>query len=484
MLEYIKDNLWQVFLILNYAIAIITAGSIVLSNLNPTKTLSYLILLVAFPFVGLIIYFLFGQQYRKSKIFRRKNILNQKNIKEWKEKLKLGYNGLKEFDREKFSDKVKLIRLLYNNEEFLLTLCNKVDILINGEEKFKWLLKDLKNAKKSIHLEYYIIKDDGVGNEVLEILCEKAKEGIKVRLSYDSVGSSLSSKTLKKLKEAEVEFHPFMPVHFPRFTSKLNYRNHRKIIIIDGEIGYVGGVNISDRYVNHTPGIYWRDTHLRIEGEAVGSLQLQFMLNWDFVTPYDVVVENDFFPKCTVSDKVPVQIAASGPDTDWANIMEAIFIAISTADKYIYITTPYFIPSEEILMALIAIAKSGVEVKLIVPKESDSWAAKYATYSYLEKLLEAGVRVYLYKKGFVHAKTMVIDDIFSTVGTANMDYRSFKINFEINALIYHERTAKQMVQTFNNDLEFCDEVSYEQWKNRALIQKMQESFCHLWAPLL
>lgn len=485
MVEFIKNNIWELLLTLNYFLAIATAISIILSNVNPTKTLSYLILLIAFPFIGLLIYYLFGQEYRKTKIFRRKNILNQKRIKDWRRSLILKSDMIKKIEDNLLEDKIRLVKLLFKSEQSPLTINNDIKLLINGEEKFKCLFQDIEKAERTIHLEYYIIEDDIIGTQLIDLICKKSEEGVKVRLSYDYVGSKLSSAAHRKLKASKVDCYPFMPVYFPKFTSKLNYRNHRKIAVIDGKIGYVGGINITDRYVNIShSGTFWRDTHVRIEGDAVGSLQLQFLLNWDFVTEQNMIIEDHFFPKVEIDRKALVQIAASGPDSDWANIMEAIFTAINTADEKVYITTPYFIPNDEVKTAVTAAAKSGVEVKLILPKEGDSWIAQYAGFSFVEEMLEAGVKVYFYTKGFVHAKTMIVDDIFCTVGTSNMDYRSFNINFEINALMYDKTTTRHLTDIFNEDLKFCYEIVLNEWRQRPKGQKIKESFSRLLAPLL
>src|SRR5690606_31295811 len=265
-------------------IAISAAVSVILSNLNPTRTFSYLIILVAFPFLGIVIYYLFGQQYRKNKIFKRKNVFNQDKILEWKKRFQFKEEILKELEDEIVDDKIKLIKLLCGNNESPLTIHNKVDLIINRDEKFERLIEDIKKARKTIHLEYYIVRDDIIENKILDVLCDKANEGVKVRLITDDVGSSISFKKQSEIRKKGIEFNPFMPVLFHKFTSKLNYRNHRKTAIIDGEVGYVGGINLSDNYVNENQYLFWRDTHLRIVGEAVSSLQLQFLLNWDFVT--------------------------------------------------------------------------------------------------------------------------------------------------------------------------------------------------------
>ncbi|UKM64701.1 cardiolipin synthase [Flavobacteriaceae bacterium GSB9] len=483
MIDFIKDHFWTILIVLNYIIAISAVITIVLKNINPTKTLSYIIVLVFFPFLGVLVYYLFGQEYRKNKIFNRKEVLNQSIIKSINDELELNQEEIQEVDKS-LEGKVKLVKLLYSNKISPLTLCNKVDVLINGDDKFKCLIKDLNAAKHHIHLEYYAIHEGEIWDKILRILCEKANDGVEVRLSYDDVGSKLSSKTKKKFSEFGIEHYPFMPVVFSRFTGKMNYRNHRKIAVIDGEIAYVGGINIADDYVNEYNETFWRDTHTRIVGESVKSLQINFFTTWHFVSGEKLNIDHSYFPEVDCKDNVAVQIAASGPDTDWAYIMEAIFTAITTAEDYVYITTPYFVPNDQMIMAFQVAAKSGVDIKLIIPKKSDSWVVKHATNSYLQHLLEAGIEVYRYTKGFVHAKTMVVDDIFSTIGTSNMDYRSFNINFEVNSFIYDEGKAKILKQQFIEDLKVCELIEPKSWQNRPKIQKLKESYCRLWAPLI
>ncbi|MFD1615508.1 cardiolipin synthase [Gelatiniphilus marinus] len=485
MLDFIKENIWYLLITVNYILAISAVITIFFKRINPTKTLSYIIVLVFFPFLGLLVYYLFGQEYRKNKIFSRKHILNKSVIKSINKELEFSKAEIKKADHY-LNDKVKLVKFLYESDEEPLTLKNKITILKNGDVKFKHLLNDLKKAEHHIHLEYYIVKDDDIGTEVLNMLCEKAKAGLKVRLIYDDVGSSISTQMKLKLSNSGVKHHPFMPVLFSKFTGKMNYRNHRKIAVIDGKIGYVGGINIADEYLNENDsGCFWRDTHLRIEGEAVKSLQIHFLSTWDFVSDEKLAVYKTFFPEVKIeNNNLALQIAASGPDTDWANIMEVVFTAIVTANDYVYITTPYFVPNEQIITALQIAAKSGIDVRLIIPKKSDSWIVKHASNSYLDALLKAGIKVYKYNKGFIHAKTMVVDDIFSTVGTSNMDYRSFNINFEINSLIYDETQSKIIKKHFLEDMENSDEVNYNTYLKRSNLEKLKESYCRLWSPLI
>ncbi|MCK8479446.1 cardiolipin synthase [Psychroserpens algicola] len=484
MIDFIKDHFWSILIIANYALAISAIVTVLLKNINPTKTVSYIIILALFPFFGLIIYYLFGQQYRKTKIFNRKHIINSNIIQSASKSMKMEGKDLRKIN-EKLDDKIKLVKLLRASERSPLTVRNEVDILFNGEVKFERLLTDLNNATKHIHIEYYIIKDDTIGTKVLDVLCEKARNGVEVKMSYDDVGSKLTSKMKQRLNESGVEHFPFMPVLFSSLTGKSNYRNHRKIAVIDGEIGYVGGINISDNYVNNESStLYWRDTHLRIYGEAVKVLQFHFLTTWDFVTEASIEIKDSYFPETICEKDVAIQIAASGPDTDWANIMEAILTAINNAEHYIYITTPYFIPNDQVVTAMQIAAKIGVDVKLIVPKNSDSWIAQHATNSFLEPLMEAGVQIYRYSKGFVHAKTMVVDEVFSTIGTCNFDNRSFNINFEINALMYDIEQSKLLKAKFLEDLEDSEIINLEDWIKRPRFDKLKESFSRLWAPML
>ncbi len=487
MWGFVEQNIWLFLIGINYILVIFFSALILLKNKNPVKTLSFLFALAVLPFLGMLVYYFFGQDYRKSKIFEKKYILDNDKIRTWRKNFRLDQKERDDFAEEFGEGIFKIYKLLKNNEKAVLTFDNSAEILVNGEQKFERLRVDLKAAKNHIHLEYFVLFDDELGTEIIDILCEKAKEGVVVRLVYDDVGSDISSKNKKKLTASGVNHFPFMPVLFSNSTSKLNYRDHRKIVVIDGAIGYVGGINLDKKYDNTFKNErFWRDTHLRLEGGAVGSLQSSFLLSWNFASNDEMKIEEKLFPKTPPENERPVavQMAASGPDTDWANIMEAMFCAINSARERVYITTPYFMPNDAILTALTTSARSGVDVRVIIPYESDSWAAQYASDSYIEQCLESGIRIYRYTKGFVHAKTMVIDDMLSIIGTANLDYRSFALNFEINALLYDADINQQMEAIFQSDLTECDLVDLERWKERGLKRKLVESFSRLWAPLL
>jgi len=487
MLSFLKGHIWQVLIVLNYALVIVFSILIVLKNRNPVKTLTYLFALATLPFLGLLVYYFFGRDYRKNKIFEKKYFLDSSRLKEWREKFGLHPGEREEFEETFGESLFKMYNLLRNNEKAVLTYNNDVRILINGEQKFAQLREDLKSARNHIHLEYFVVVDDQLGAEIIDLLCQKAKEGVNVRLIYDDVGSTISRETKAKLKQSEIEYFAFMPVMFSNSTSKFNYRDHRKIVIIDGKIGYVGGINLEKKYDNtYDNERYWRDTHVRLEGSAAGALQSSFLLSWEFVSEATLIIDHSLFPDCTweTGDAVAVQIAASGPDTDWANIMEALFAAINGAREYVYITSPYLVPNDQIITALTTAARSGIDVRIIIPYRSDSLGAQYASDSYIEQLLKSNIRMFRYTKGFVHAKTMVIDDLFTTIGTANLDYRSFSINFEINALFYAKSTALELKQVFLEDLKDCEEVTLARWQDRSTGRRLKESFARLWGPLL
>jgi cardiolipin synthase len=378
-----------------------------------------------------------------------------------------------------------LMNLLLNNSKALITECNKIRVLNNGRQTFGSIIYEMENARHHIHLEFYIIEDDQIGNRIKEILIRKALAGCDVKVLYDDLGSwSLSRRYVRELTSSGVKVINFMPVRTYAFANKLNFRLHRKIIVVDGRVGFVGGINIADRYLRGLgKNNRWRDTHLRLEGESVRSLQAIFLLDWNYAgqtEDYDL----RYFPENTVTDRKLVQIVASGPDSDWESIMQAYFAAIATATQYVYISTPYFLPNQSILTALKTAALSGIDVKLLLPERNDSWMVWRSSRSYVNELLEAGVHIYFYLKGFTHSKLMIVDDVFSSVGTANMDIRSFNQDFEANALIYDEEITRQLKQDFEEDIENSKEILIAEWDKRMAVEKVQESVARMFSPLL
>lgn len=490
------QNIWNLisnlepllYLIFNifYVVAIIVVIILVITDdKSPTRTLSWVMVLVFVPVLGIFLYIIFGQNFRKQKIFSRKGLEDFQQIE------KLSFEQLKSLDRPEILQykavykKLHIMRLLLNNSKSIISQNNCIDILNNGAEKFSQLIAAIAGAKHHIHLEYYIFENDNIGNQIIDLLIEKSRLGVEVRLIVDHVGSwHLKKSYIKRLKEAGAMVQVFMPVVFPFFTSKINYRNHRKIVVIDGAIGFVGGINVADKYIYGTKKLgNWRDTHLKITGNAVHSLQTVFLTDWFFLT-HKLPHDNVYFPDNENKGNAIVQIVASGPDSRWAGIMQTYFMAIATARKNIYITTPYLLPNSSILTALKTAALSGVDVRLLIPRKSDSKVVYYASLSYVKRLISAGIKIYLYNQGFVHSKLMMVDGIMSSVGSANLDYRSFSLNFEVNALIYNEQTTEQLTNSFFKDLDDSTLITNELWDKRTRIQKLKSNIARLFAPLL
>ena len=457
-------------------------GLIVLENRNPIKTIGYIMLLSFVPVIGVFIYFMVGQNYRKKKLFNRKEIENEAYLRTWHNRLSFRNALLKEH-KDGLGELVKVAKLLMRSDKAVLSTENSIDFYFHGKVLLPDLLKSFKSAQNHIHIECYIIEDGVVWSSIEKVLLDKLKAGISVRIIYDDFGSSLSSKSIRTLAKAGGQIVPFTPVRFPLLSNKINYRDHRKLIVIDGTTGFLGGMNLADRYMGEGK-MNWRDTHLKIQGVAVKSLQLLFLLNWRFASENPVEPDEQLITDVEIKNTIPIQIAGSGPDSDWASIMQAFFTAITEAKEEVLITTPYFIPNESIYTAILIAAQSGVTIEVIIPENSDSFLARYATDSYIAELMEAGVIFHKYTNGFIHAKTMVVDGSFCTVGTANMDYRSFNTNFEVNAFIYDREAAQELKNAFLLDTENSELIDQEAWSRRGLARRLKESFARLFAPML
>lgn len=384
-------------------------------------------------------------------------------------------------------DNAELVAMLIKDLRSPLTQKNKVKLLLNGEEKFPELIKCLQAAKHHIHIEYYIFEQDETGTAIIEILIAKAKEGVQVKFIYDDFGSpSIKKKIERKMRDAGIEIYPFSKVHFYLLANRIYYRNHRKIVVIDGRTAFVGGINISDKYFNNRKhNLYWRDTHLRIDGPGVYYLQYVFITDWNFCCGKKLDLENIFFAECDeFKEGALIQIASSGPDSEEPSIMFSVIEAISLAKEEILITTPYFIPGDSILNALRIAALAGVKVKLLVPGKCDSRIVNAASKAHYDALLQAGVEIYLYNKGFVHAKTLVTDGKLSIIGTANMDHRSFELNFEVNAIVYDESFSKKMQRVFAEDIKHATRLDAKQWYKRSLVTQFPEKLARLLSPTL
>ncbi len=468
------------FLITSMAIAVI----VISEKRSPYKTAAWILALVLLPVIGLVIYLVFGQEYRKNKMFSRRGLKTLGRFRS------LSSRQLRKLQKNEYQlpeaakEKEKIVKLLMNNSHSLLTTGNRLRILNNGENTFAAVFAALEKARHHIHLEYYIVEDDQVGNRLKEILIRKCREGVEVRMIFDDVGSwSLPKKYIRELKNGGVDVRSFMEVRFPRLTPRVNYRNHRKIVVVDGEIGFTGGINFADRYQVGLPKIGpWRDTHLQIEGDAVAYLQVIFSADWYFLTKENFYGQ-DYFRPITQEAGPAVQISASGPDSDWESIGQAFFAAIAGATKEVSIVTPYLMPPPSIVTALKTIALGGVEVKILIPEFSDAVIPRWCSFSFVEELLEAGCRIFFYQKGFVHSKLIMVDGVLSAVGTANLDFRSLETNFEITAFVYDEAFTRQLGAYFRHDLLNSREILLREWKRRPRASRLKESFAHLISPM-
>ncbi|OZM58270.1 cardiolipin synthase [Lottiidibacillus patelloidae] len=457
-------------------------------NRNPAKTLTWLIVLAVFPVVGFFFYLLFGRNFRKKRLFRKKGMIDEEAFsmivgdkKITDEKVK----GLDDVEK-------KVIHLANNLSKSPVTFNTYTSVLTNGKETYEEIFEAIRIAKDHIHLEYYIVRDDEVGIRLKEALILKAREGVKVRFLYDAVGSwKLSQSYLNELVANGVEMVAFSPVKLPIITHKANFRNHRKIIVIDGYIGFVGGLNIGKEYLGKDANFgFWRDTHLLLKGEGVRTLQIIFLQDWYYMTGHmnltERYIKGNNTEKGSENDQQigGVQLIAGGPDSEWDTIKDLFFAMIVSARKSISICTPYFIPDDDIFSALKIAALSGIRVNVIVPARPDKRTVFYASRSYFPELLEAGVNIYEYNKGFLHSKIIIVDDQLASIGTANMDMRSFHLNFEVNAFLYKTESIETLVKDFKNDLTNSQKLELDKFSYRPYWMRLIESLARLLSPLL
>ncbi len=476
---YIDLSLWLWAIALAaYAFIILSAVAVVLSeNRNPIRALAWVIALLFLPGIGLIFYLFFGRSLKGRQMISRRS----------KRKLLNDYTPQKiDINRLELSpDERTLVKLAHNISHAPFVLNNRIEIFTEGKTKFAALEKDLLNASRSILLQYYIFSDDSIGTRIADILIDKARQGVAVKVIYDHVGSfSASSRFFRRMQKAGVDTHPFFKVTFPQLANRINWRNHRKIIVIDGTIGYIGGMNIADRYVSgsHDHNA-WRDTHFRLEGDIVESLAYSFAIDWNFMKkapqlhPIHIV-------KTPFSNNLGMQLVNSGPTEPYDNLTLCFLKAISCAKKAIYIQTPYFLPTDTLMNALEGAALSKLDVRIMIPRKSDSVMLRHASFSYVTQCLKAGIKVYLYDPGMIHAKCMIIDENFVTAGSTNFDFRSFENNFECNLMIYDHDVNSRMREIFFSDLSHCSKLTLTKWRKRPLWQRFQESITRLCSPIL
>ncbi len=422
---------------------------------NPTTVWAWLLLLYFIPGLGFILYLILGQNFRKDRMFKMKEIegeikyaVRRQEESIYRKKLRLRDPELERFKR--------LILYNLNEGEAVLTDNNDIRIFTDGREKFQTLLSEMDHARNYIHVQYYIIRNDELWKEIEEVLARKARQGVEIRVLFDSMGCrSMRRSDWARMEKAGIKVAEFFPALLGKLQLRVNYRNHRKIVVIDGRIGFVGGFNVGREYLGKNKKFgYWRDTHICIEGSAVTSLAVRFVLDWNYAARENLFMEDRLFeiPTYVRGGRDPVQIISSGPDSSSQEIRDNYLRLIHMARKNIYIQTPYFIPDDDIRDALVIAAKSGIDVRIMIPCKPDHPFVYWATYSYIGEMIEAGARCYTYDNGFLHAKCMCVDGLVTCMGTANMDIRSFSLNFEVNAVVYSARTTEKLMEAFENDI--------------------------------
>ena len=470
-----------IFIVLYVAVIVGIMLTVLMDNRQPAKTIAWVLVLLFVPVVGIVLYIFFGQNTRKMKLISGRSLdqLSKRSMLEFVEQRNLRMP-------EYFSS---LVRLFTNQSLSLPFKDNAVEFYTDGYQFFPALLQAIKGATNHIHLDTYIIADDPLGRLVSDALIAKAREGVEVRLIYDDVGCwRVPERFFDRMRQAGVKVRSFMPVRFPAFTSKVNYRNHRKVCVIDGTQGFIGGMNIALRYVKglHGGTLPWRDTHMRLRGSVVYALQRAFLVDWYFV---DRTLINDhrYYPPMPwhISNDSLAQVVTSSPIAQWPDIMQGYVRILLEAKWYVYMETPYFLPTEPVLFAMRTAALAGVDVRLLIPRRSDAWLIQLASLSYVTETLEAGVKVRLYEKGFNHSKLLVADDQISTCGSTNIDFRSFENNFEANVFFYDRQTALRIKDIYMRD-EDCS-INFSEARelhHRPYMHRFVESLLRLLSPLL
>ncbi len=470
-----------------FSINILLAIVIVFFERRDPRTIwAWLMALYFMPVLGFFLYLLIGQDMRKSKMFRNKELDDAMQAAVLKQEKRARSKRIFQ-DNERMSGYYDLLMYNFSAAQSVYTDDNDVEIYTDGKEYFRHLYKTIENAKQFVHIQSYIIKDDELWQGLEELLCRKAKEGVEVRVLYDSMGCrKMSKRDWERIKAKGIEVGEFFPAFFRRLHLRINYRNHRKIIVVDGRTSYVGGFNIGKEYLGLDKKFgYWRDTHLKIEGSSSISLHIRFIQDWNYATKQNLFMNSkviqEFQPG---TGKEGVQIISSGPDTQNEIIRDNYQKLIGKAKDHVYIQTPYLVPDEVILNEIKMTAYSGIDVKIMIPCKPDHPLVYWASYSYVGELIAAGVKCYTYDNGFLHAKGVMSDGMVCSYGTANMDIRSYKLNFEVNATIYSPSVTAKLEKLFEEDLKYCTEITPQLYANRSLVIRMKEQFSRMFSFIL
>lgn len=463
---------------------ILAAFIVIFGKKDATSLWAWLMVLFFLPVIGFFLYLLLGRSAGKKEWSNDTLPSSEGILKEQKAAFDGNRLLLPDSLTEKFSS---LVGMLLKNNDSLFSENNKIRMYTDGHEKFEALFEDIRTARHHIHLQYYIMRKDKLGSQLRDLLTQKAKEGVKIRFLYDGFGSrKIGGKFFSELHRHGGETKASFPILSSLLRFRLNFRNHRKLVVIDGRIGYMGGYNVGDEYLGGNKDLgYWRDTHLRMEGSSVHRLQERFISDWHKASRNgESDFDDHYFPVPSSDGDVPLQIVSSGPDARGGEILHGFIKIVQEAEDYIYIQSPYFIPTPGFLASLRVAALSGVDVRIMIPNKPDHPFVYPVTFSFVAEMMGAGAKIYIYEHGFLHAKSMVIDDKVSSVGTANVDMRSAELNFEINTFIYHERFAEEMKENFQKDMSSSTQLTEEMYESRSFYQKTKESVSRLLSPLL
>ncbi len=473
--------------IIIYSVNFLIAFAIIfLERKNPSASLAWIMVLFMLPGFGILFYAFFSQHISRQKIFHltdyEHNVLNY-NLEEQVESIRTKNFHFINGEEKKWQD---MILMHQTYAKSFLTQNNRIFLLTDGNHKFESLLADIKAARKSINIMYFIVKNDPVGHRLIDALTEKAEEGVDVRFLMDAIGCrQIRHSMLTDFKKAGGSYAYFFPPKFKFLNMKLNYRNHRKLVIIDGEIGYLGGYNIAREYLGQKKKFgYWRDTHLRLMGSCVQDMNARFILDWRFAKKEDISLESAYYGALPDMGETGIQIVSSGPDSKDPEIKRGYLKMITSAKKNIFIQSPYFVPDSSIMESLKNAICSGVDVRIMIPDKPDHLFVYWATCFYVGDLLRSGARIFIYRNGFLHAKNICVDGEVASVGSANFDMRSFYLNFEINAFIYDAEEVYKLESIFEEDMADCEELTEEAYNSRPLKMKLKESFSRLLSDLL
>lgn len=478
-------NITSILYVIYIIFTIVLVIRILLDNNSPEVSVAWLLSIIFLPYIGAVLYLLGGINWKKHKILKhRPEITFQEELGSILDRQKI-FMG--EISTKIDNDIAKNMILSLQSSNSIITLNNKTELFFSGEPLFTSLMNDLEKAEKSIHLEYFIFRSDNIGNKFADILKKKSKEGVEVKILFDGVGcfNKMTRKFKRNISEAGISTKYFLDPTNVLAGRLLNYCNHRKIVVIDGIIAYTGGMNIGDEYITGGNKFdSWRDTHVRLEGESVNMLQSVFLSDWRN-SGGKSIQSHTYFPTAVVTEEnLPMQIVVSGPDSDWYSLEKLYFNMIMNANGVIYVQTPYFIPSSSLLNALETAALCGVEVNLMITGNPDKKIPFWVAHTYFDSLLAAGVNIFLYKKGFLHSKVLIVDSTISTVGSCNMDIRSFHLNYEVNAVYYNEKITEQLIDQFKHDLQFCVKINDTDRKKLNVLKRLRNSLFRIISPVL